>query len=58
MTAFFNIVGPFEVPVYSKNKAHLITADCGREFCEENPEIADLRGCYVFALRVGGGTTP
>jgi hypothetical protein len=58
MTAIFSVVGPFEVPVYSKNKGHLITADCGREFCEKNHEIADLRGCYVFALRVGGGTTP
>jgi hypothetical protein len=44
--------------VYKKGKVDLITADCGREFCEKNQEIADLRGCYVFAMRVGGGTTP
>ncbi len=47
---------PYEVPcmLNARGTKH-ITADDGRCFFDEHEELADRRGCYLFAIRSGRG---
>jgi hypothetical protein len=47
--------GPFEVGFADNGRSKLIEAEDGRAFFDENVELADRRGCYVFAVRSGRG---
>jgi hypothetical protein len=54
----FRVEGPFEVePLHGKH-GRVIQKECIERFWEENPELADEIGCYIFGLRTGGGLTP
>ena len=54
----FTVEGPFEVPFYQGKAAKAISAQEGREFWDGDAELTARRGCYVFAIRAGGGITP
>jgi len=54
----FTVDGPFEVPFYQGNAAKAISSEEARGFWELNPKYEKRRGCYIFAIRAGGGITP
>src|SRR5437867_2266973 len=54
----FNVEGPIEVPFYQGKAAKTISSDEATAFWMANPRFASRRGCYVFAIRAGGGITP
>lgn len=53
----FVVLGPFEVPVHVGN-GRIVRDEEGREFFRHHPTLASKRGCYIFAMRSGGGITP
>jgi hypothetical protein len=56
--ASFTIHGPFPIPFEKKKGGRTLTFD---EFWVEGAEaqyLATSRGCYVFAMRTGGGLQP
>jgi hypothetical protein len=53
--ATFDVSGPIEVPRESGNR---MVAEKQTEFWRGNAAIAKAKGCYVFAIRAGGGYTP
>lgn len=53
----FKVRGPFAVPVEALGAGRVIADDLG-PFWDEAAEIADARGCYVFAMRAGQGIVP
>lgn len=58
MPNLFTIEGPFDVPYYQGKAGRTITDDNVREFWEDNEDLAEGRGCYVFGIRAGKGYTP
>ena len=58
MATIFVVHRPREVPVYQGKAGRTITDDNVRDFWKANSDIADRRGCYVFAIRAGKGLTP
>src|SRR6266568_4281043 len=54
----FTVEGPFDVPFYQGKAAKTISSEEAREFWETYPKYASRRGCYIFAIRAGGGITP
>jgi hypothetical protein len=50
-----DVEGPYEVP-YTPNEhgAKNVAASHGRDFFAERSELADRRGCYLFAIRNRG----
>src|SRR5688572_27709536 len=58
MSTTFHVHGPLDVPTYRGKAARLITEENGRAFWRGNPAFARGRGCYVFGVRAGRGTTP
>jgi hypothetical protein len=58
MPTLFLVEGPRTVPFYQGRAGRTITDDNVRKFWEENSDVADLRGCYVFGIRTGKGLTP
>lgn len=54
----FTVSGPCKVPIYAGKAARTITADQVKAFWKINPSVAAKRGCYIFAIRSGGGITP
>ena len=57
MTAF-QVAGPFNVPVYKGANGRIVREEDGAEFFANYPVHSSRRGCYVFAIRAGGGITP
>jgi len=58
MSVKFKVSGPFEIPYRGAGQGHAkhIDPSHGRAFWEEDAsEFAMKQGCYVFALRTGGG---
>ena len=54
----FVVHGPFKVPVQRLSAGRRLVV---KRFWDANPKADDLsaqRGCYVFAIRTGGGTLP
>lgn len=58
MPTIFTVDGPRMVLCYQGKAGRTITDDNVREFWEQNKDIADARGCYVFGIRAGKGLTP
>lgn len=58
MTLKFNVEGPIEVPYYQGKAAKTIGPQDVRDFWDKNQQYRARRGCYVFAIRAGGGITP
>lgn len=57
MTSFF-VRGPYEIKFESRKGGRALIFD---RFWSEESEASDLagkRGCYVFAMRAGGGLQP
>lgn len=50
--------GPFKIPTYEGKAAKIITAENIKEFWSDYEAMARGRGCYLFAIRAGGGVTP
>jgi hypothetical protein len=58
MAARFNVYGPFEIPIVKYDSgARWIYKDGLSEFWDETGCASDS-GCYVFAMRSGGGIMP
>jgi hypothetical protein len=59
MPASFDIRGPFSVPLDQNVKGKWIKAHCPEFWSEPRTEdLAERRGCYVFAIRAGKGFRP
>ena len=54
----FKIAGPLTVPAYRGNAARIIRREEASKFCKKHEEAVANRGCYVFAIKTGGGTLP
>ncbi len=54
----FNVAGPYDIPTYRGQRSRIIRAIERKQFFEENPEISERCGCYIFAIRSGNGFTP
>ncbi len=54
----FTVHGPFDIPTYRGRVGRIVRAEEGRSFFRAHPTWAARRGCYVFAMRAGGGVTP
>jgi hypothetical protein len=57
MTAF-KVSGPLAVPVYVGNNGRIVREEDGAKFFADHPSYSKKRGCYVFAMRSGGGVMP
>ena len=57
MTEFF-VSGPHEVPLYRGRNGRIVRQEEGSNFFRKHPSLARKRGCYVFAMRSGGGIKP
>ena len=56
--AEFSVHGPFEIPVREEPRGTLINQESLEDEFWAHNECGSRRGCYVFALRAGGGITP
>lgn len=56
--ASFYVVGPFEVPVTKGKGGRVICSEDVKKFWTSNEDLADERGCYVFAFRASKGFKP
>ena len=54
----FSVEGPLRVPFTQGKAAKMISSAEAGEFWEHQPHLCDRRGCYIFAVRAGGGLTP
>ncbi len=54
----FTVVGPRTIPTYRGKASRTITDDNVRAFWRTNTDVARMRGCYVFAVRVGPQLKP
>lgn len=54
----YTVSGPHRIPTYDGKAAKIVTAETIKEFWSQNGNLASKRGCYVFAIRAGGGITP
>jgi hypothetical protein len=55
--AKFRIEGPFNIPMQRKQGGRIIQEDLS-DFWNKNKKLCKSKGCYVFAIRAGGGYTP
>ncbi len=53
----FTVQGPHEVPTYRGKAGRTITPEDIQDFWRSHTALAKQRGCYVFAIRTGGGFT-
>lgn len=54
----FRVEGPLEVKPLQGKHGRMIEKGGIETFWEENPDLADEVGCYIFGMRTGGGLTP
>jgi hypothetical protein len=54
----FTAHGPFAAPFYQGKAGRTVTPSVGNTFWKSHPAIALEKGCYVFAMRSGGGILP
>lgn len=54
----FVVSGPHVIPVYQGKHGRIVREDEGRAFFATHPSLGKKRGCYIFAVRSGGGITP
>jgi len=57
MTEFI-VSGPHPIPVYKGKTGRIVREEEGRAFFAKHPAHASKSGCYMFAMRAGGGITP
>lgn len=56
--AEFVVSGPHVVPIYKGKSGRIVREQEGREFFAHHPSLGEKRGCYIFAMRSGGGIKP
>lgn len=56
--AEFVVSGPYVVPIYQGRNGRIVREEEGRSFFAHHPSLVTKRGCYIFAMRSGGGITP
>ena len=54
----FIVSGPHVVPVYKGKVGRIVRTEEGEEFFANHPSLSARTGCYIFAMRSGGGITP
>ncbi|HEY7315542.1 MAG TPA: hypothetical protein VH643_39805 [Gemmataceae bacterium] len=54
----FRVEGPLVVRPLQGIHGRMIEKSAIERFWEENPDLADEVGCYIFGMRSGGGLTP
>jgi len=54
----FRVEGPLDVKPHQGPHGRIIQVENSKKFWEENPDLAEAVGCYIFGLRTGGGLTP
>lgn len=54
----FAVQGPHDVPIYQGKFGRIVRSEEAAQFFQRHAALADRRGCYVFAMRAGGGITP
>ena len=58
MSTLYSVEGPFAVPFTKKKAGRLILTDDAAKFWKKHSHVANRRGCYVFGVRAGKGSTP
>ncbi len=58
MATTFRVEGPFAVPFTKKTAGRIITSDDATKFWDKHLDLGSKRGCYVFGIRAGKGSTP
>lgn len=53
----FEVLGPYPIPFEKRRGGRHIPSMCP-DFWEAHPNVANRRGCYVFAMRAGRGFRP
>jgi hypothetical protein len=56
--AQFVVSGPHLVPLYKGKSGRTLRSEEAKAFFAKHQSLAAKRGCYVFAMRSGGGITP
>lgn len=54
----FRVEGPLVIAPLQGSHGRMIEKTAIAKFWEQNQELADEVGCYVFGMRTGGGLTP
>jgi hypothetical protein len=54
----FLVSGPHAVPVYKGKVGRIVRSEEGDAFFRMHPALKSKKGCYIFAMRSGGGITP
>ncbi|MEN1929812.1 hypothetical protein WCE37_12585 [Luteimonas sp. MJ250] len=54
----FIVSGPHVVPVYRGRVSRIVRSEEGDAFFKAHPSLKARNGCYIFAMRSGGGITP
>lgn len=54
----FIVSGPHPVTAYKGKAGRIVRAEEGDEFFKKHPSLKSKNGCYIFAMRSGGGITP
>lgn len=54
----FQVEGPLEIKPLHGSHGRLIERSAIERFWEDNPELAEEIGCYIFGMRSGGGLMP
>lgn len=54
----FIVSGPHLVPMHKGKVARIVRAEEGDTFFHDHPSLRRKTGCYIFAMRSGGGITP
>ena len=54
----FSVSGPYVIPVYQGKNGRIVRTEEGDAFFKQHPSASKKRGCYILAMRAGGGITP
>ena len=54
----FTVSGPYLVPLYKGKVGRIVRTEEGDNFFKTHPSLKARTGCYIFAMRSGGGITP
>jgi len=54
----FVVSGPHDIPIYKGKAGRVVREEEGRSFFQHHPSLGGKKGCYIFAMRSGGGITP
>lgn len=58
MARKFIVRGHFDIPVTKLRAGRIVRKSDADTFWDEHPDVADSKGCYVFAMKAAKGSKP